>query len=333
MAAIKLSGVIDNNGLDGPAAPASLLNAATGFLTSTDAFASFLAPYADATIGDAGAGVETVGAGKEFATLSAAIAASVNGTVIYVDAGTYTNDFATIYNSIRIIGVGGMVNLVATVAPPNLKGILTVDNNVTIENVAFSGAAIDDADGGNGAGIRYEGGVMVLENDAFMNNQNGILGAPVIASLTVNTISIDHSFFYGNGSGTGYTHNVYIGDVSQLTFTNNVSEDANVGHELKSRALVNTITGNVFADGPSGDASYEIDLPDGGADVVNDNIIEKGPNAQNNNMVHFGGEGLPYAGSSLTVENNTFTNDTGGSVTAGTQPDRDQCDDQRQYVQ
>jgi hypothetical protein len=285
-------------------------------LLPADALVSFLDPYADATAAATGAAVETVGVGKEFATLSAAIAASGNGTVIYVDAGTYTNDFATIYNNISIIGVGGMVNLVATVSPPNLKGILTVDNNVMIENVAFSGSAIDDADGGNGAGIRYEGGVVVLENDMFTGNQNGILGAPVIPSLTVNTISIDHSYFYGNGSGTGYTHNVYIGNVSQLTFTNNISEDAIVGHELKSRALANTITGNVFADGPSGDASYEIDLPNGGADVVENNIIEKGPNAQNNNVVHFGGEGLPYAGSSLTVENNTFQNDTGGTVTA-----------------
>ena len=72
----------------------------------------------------------------------------------------------------------------------------------------------------------------------------------------------------------------------------------------------------MFADGPNGDASYEIDLPNGGTDLVEDNIIEKGPNAQNNNMVHFGGEGIPYAGSSLTVEDNTFENDTGGTVTA-----------------
>ncbi len=299
------------------AAARSLVSATSDDLfTPANAFASFLAPYAATITEVPDASVETVGAGKEFATISAAIAASVNGTVIYVSAGTYTNDFATISNSIKIIGIGGMVNMVATIPPPNLKGILTVDNNVMIENVAFSGAAIDAGDGGNGAGIRYEGGVMVLENDAFMNNQNGILGAAVIPSLSVNTVTIDHSYFWDNGSGSGFTHNVYMGAVSRLTFTNNISEDANVGHELKSRALANTITGNVFADGPTGTASYEIDLPDGGADVVDNNTIEKGPNAQNNNMVHFGGEGIPYAGSSLTVENNTFQNNTGGTVTA-----------------
>ena len=139
-----------------PAIGSAALSAVAGsiddLLTPDDAFASFLDPSADASTVPPGAGIETVGVGQEFATLSAAIAAAANGTIIYVGAGTYTNDFATVTSSISIIGVGGMVNLVATIPPPNLKGILTVDNNVTIENVSFSGAAIDAADGGNGAG-------------------------------------------------------------------------------------------------------------------------------------------------------------------------------------
>ncbi len=275
----------------------------------TDAFTIFLQPAAMIMGLPTGPNIETVGVGKQFATLSAAIAASTNGTIIYIDAGTYTNDFATIRNAITIIGVGGMANLVATVAPPNSKGILTVDNNVTIKNLSFSGSAISDANGGNGAGIRYEGGVMLLRNTAFTNNQNGVLAFPVIPSLTLNTITIDHSYFYNNGSGTGYTHNIYVGAVSSLTFTNNVSEAAFTGHELKSRALANTISGNIFADGPAGDGSYDIDLPNGGVDLIQNNIIEKGPNSPNNAFVHFGGEGIPYAGSSLMIRNNTFQND------------------------
>ncbi len=260
--------------------------------------------------------VLTVGTGEEFATLSAAIGASQNGDIILVNAGTYTNDFATITTKITIEGVGGMANLVATEAPPNLKGILTVDNDVTIKNLSFSGAAVPDSDGGNGAGIRYEGGQMVLENDVFSDNQDGILASPVIPSLIVNTISIDHSVFSDNGSGTGYTHNLYIGDVSSLDFTNNITEGAVVGHEFKSRALVNTITGNVFQDGPTGTASYSIDLPNGGDDLIENNTIEKGPDATNDAIIHFGGEGIPYAGSSLTIENNSIVNDLGASAVA-----------------
>ena len=38
----------------------------------------------------------TVGPGQEFASLAAAVAASHDGDVIQVQAGTYTDDFATI---------------------------------------------------------------------------------------------------------------------------------------------------------------------------------------------------------------------------------------------
>ena len=151
---------------------------------------------------------------------------------------------------------------------------------------------------------------MILQNDSFTNNQNGILGAPAISGLT-NTVSVDHCLFQSNGSGAGYTHNFYMGAVASVTFTNNISEGAVVGHEFKSRAFVNTIQNNVFMDGSGGTASYEIDLPNGGQDSVTGNIIEKGANAGNQAMIHFGGEGIPYAGSSLLITGNSFQNDYG----------------------
>ncbi len=264
----------------------------------------------------AGAHVETVGIGKEYGTISAAVAAATNGTVILVDAGTYTNDFSTITSSVTIEGVGGMVNLVATEPPPNLKGIITVDNSATIENVSFSGASIPDADGGNGAGIRYEGGQLNLVNDKFSHNEDGILANAVIPSLATNTITANHCLFQDNGSGSGYTHNIYIGDIQGFTLENSVSEGAVVGHEVKSRAQINNITNNVIEDGPTGTASYSIDLPNGGVDTVTNNLIEKGPHAQNDAIVHFGGEGIPYAGSSLSVSGNKFVNDLGGQAVA-----------------
>ena len=261
------------------------------------------------------ASILTVGSGEMFQTLSAALAVASNGATILVNAGTYLDDFGTVRSNVSIIAVDGVANFVSDEPPSNDKGILTVDANVTVENCSFSGAYVSDADGGNGAGIRYEGGQMILENDSFVGNQDGILGFPSIAGLT-NTVTIDHCLFQNNGSGSGYTHNVYIGAVSDLTFTNNVSEGAVVGHELKSRALVNDIENNVFMDGPSGTASYEIDLPNGGNDAVLNNYIEKGALAQNSTLVHFGGEGIPYVGSSLLVSGNSFENDYGAGAVA-----------------
>jgi hypothetical protein len=255
----------------------------------------------------------TVGAGEEFSSLSAACAAAQNGDTILVKAGTYVNDFADVTTNVTIRSFGGRANFVATVPPANLKGILTVDASCTVEGLTFSGASIPQADGGNAAGIRYEGGVMVLEHDSFSNNQDGVMGTPVLG-LAENTVTIDHCLFQNNGDGDGYTHNAYIGTVTSLIFTNNVSEGAIVGHELKSRAYSNTIENNIFRDGATGNASYQIDLPNGGADVVSNNIIQKGPCASNEVFIHFGGEGIPYAGSSLLVEGNTFRNAYGAGA-------------------
>ena len=69
----------------------------------------------------------TVGPGEEYSTLSAAVAASQDGDVIEVNAGTYTNDFPEeIDDSITIEGVGGLASFVATEPPPNEKGILVI---------------------------------------------------------------------------------------------------------------------------------------------------------------------------------------------------------------
>jgi hypothetical protein len=262
--------------------------------------------------------VLTVGPDGAFKTIGAALAASANGDLILVQPGTYSNDFADITTQVTIAGAGGLVELTATMAPPDDKGIFVVDANVTIDNLVFQGAAIPDAEGGNGAGIRYQGGAMVLNNDAFIGNQDGIL-AGAVDGLPVNTITIENSTFDGNGDSTGqyagYTHNCYISTgVTAFTATGDIFEHANLGHELKSRALTNVITGNVFYDGPTGTASYDIDLPNGGADTISGNIIEKGPDAQNDALIHFGGEGIPYAGSALTVTGNRLVNDLGSAA-------------------
>ena len=56
----------------------------------------------------------TVGAGGEFQTIAAAVAASQDGDTIDVAAGTYTNDFLEFSDSITLQAVGGMVVIDAT---------------------------------------------------------------------------------------------------------------------------------------------------------------------------------------------------------------------------
>jgi hypothetical protein len=248
----------------------------------------------------------TVGAGGQYKTLASAVAASHDGDVLQVKAGTYTNDFAEITHKITIEGVGGMVNLVASGQIPNGKAILITDTDVTLDHIAFSGATVRD---GNGAGIRYQGGNLTITNSYFHNNQNGILGA----ADPNGTITIDHSEFDHNGSGTGKTHNMYIGDIKQFTLTNSYTHDAVVGHEIKSRAANNTITDNRILDN-SGSASYEIDLPNGGNAVIKNNVIQQSAQSQNPTIIAYGEEGMIRASNSVSISGNTIINDKGKGV-------------------
>ncbi len=244
----------------------------------------------------------TVGIGKEYSTISAAVAASHAGDVVQVQAGTYTNDFPSVRASISLIAVGGMVTMVATISPPNGKGIIDQYADLVVDGFSFFGAQVPDH---NGAGIRSNNGNLTVRNSLFMNNQDGILaGADANA-----TIDIESSEFAYNGAGDGYSHNIYVGAVKQFTVNNSYFHDSIIGHEIKSRAFNTTITNNRIMDGATGTASYSIDLPNAGNALITGNVIEKGPDSQNQAIIHFGGEAAPWPGSKLTVTGNTVVND------------------------
>ncbi|TPG49531.1 hypothetical protein EAH89_21190 [Roseomonas nepalensis] len=244
----------------------------------------------------------TVGAGQQYSTIASAVAASRDGDVLAVQAGTYRNDFANIDKKLTIEGVGGVARLEASGDIPNGKGILMVNTDVTIKNLAFSGATVAD---GNGAGIRFQGGNLTIENSLFENNQNGLLTNTMPGS----TLTIRNSEFSHNGTGDGRTHNIYVGEIGKLSIDNSYFHDAVVGHEIKSRSYETVITNSRIAEGADGTGSYSIDLPNGGSAYIAGNTIQQGEHSQNPAMIHFGGESGPYPGSSLTVTNNTFVND------------------------
>jgi hypothetical protein len=248
----------------------------------------------------------TVGAGKQYSTIAAAVAASRDGDVVQVQAGTYENDNATINTKITLEGVGGMVHLVATEPPTDGKAIITTNTDVTIRNFEFSGAAVAD---GNGAGIRYQEGDLVVENSYFHDNQDGLLAA----GSSDGTITIRNSEFSHNGTGDGYTHNLYVGQIAKLTVEDSYFHDAVVGHEIKSRAEETIITNSRIVDGDDGTGSYSIDLPNGGAATITGNVIEQGAKSDSPHVIHYGGEGSAYDGSSLTISDNVVVNDLGSA--------------------
>jgi len=248
----------------------------------------------------------TVGFHQTYHRIADAVAAPRDGDVVAVQAGTYVNDFVTVTRKITLQGIGGMVKMIATVAPTNGKAILTTGNDVAIDHFEFSGAKVADK---NGAGIRYEKGGLVITNCYFHDNENGLLGAPD----PYGTITIKNSEFGHNGNGNGLTHNIYVGVIKQLTIQDSYVHDAVIGHEIKSRALNTVIIGSRIQDN-TGNASYVIDLPQGGNALIQGNVIQKGVNAPNPVIIAFGEEGRLNPNSVLIVRANTIVNDDRGGI-------------------
>ena len=251
----------------------------------------------------------TVGPGAAYKTIASAVAASHDGDTIEVKAGLYENDYAEITRKVTLTAVGGFARLRSTGLIPNRKAILITDTDITIKGFELSGARVSDNDGGNGAGIRYQGGNLKIENCYFLDNQDGILGV----GDGTGTVTIDKSEFFANGAATGpsagLTHNLYLGGLARLTIENSYFRGARVGHELKSRARQTIIRNSRFVDGPAGTASYSIDLPNGGEATIANSQIEQGPKSQNPNIIAFGEEGDLHPKSKLTVENSLIEND------------------------
>jgi Hint domain/Right handed beta helix region len=244
-------------------------------------------------------------------SIAAAVAASSAGDEIDVQAGTYTNDFFYIGHSLTLQAIGGEVHILATVEPSNGKAAIVEGvpgSDVTINGFEVSGVAVGD---GNGAAIRYEGGNLYLSNDYFHDNQEGLLAG---GSDTTGTITIDHSEFARNGGsfGPGLAHNIYVSaSIANLTVTNSYIHDANIGHEIKSRAQNTVIENNRIFDN-SGTASYSIDLPNAGNATISGNIIEQGAASQNPAIIAYGEEGASNPGTSVAIDNNTIVNDLAG---------------------
>jgi len=260
--------------------------------------------------GAASGAVRSVGPGQPYAKPCQALAAAQDGDVIEIDAaGNYDGDVCAITrNNLTIRGINGRARIDAAGQYAWGKGIWVVaGDNITIENIEFSGAKVPDR---NGAGIRIDKGNLTVRNCVFHHNENGILGG------FYGKVVVEHSEFYDNGYGDGQSHNIYINSgVAEFTLRFSASRRARVGHLVKSRASANYILYNRLTQ-EDGSGSYEIDLPNGGLAYVIGNVIQQSDTTQNRGMLSYGFEGLnPAAPSQLYVVNNTFVSSRAAGAT------------------
>lgn len=255
--------------------------------------------------------VLNVGLGQRYATISAAVNASRGGDTINVYPGTYKNDWVTVRHDLVIQGIpdanGHLPHLMA-IGMPNGVGLIDQKGGaLTVRNLEISGAYLPAGQGGksNAAGVRYQNGAsLTLDGDYVHNNGNGVLAT----ANTSATIKITHTELAYNGTGDGYTHNAYIGDVRSFIFDQSYSHDAKKGDDIKSRAESTTITNSRIQD-QLGTASYSIDLPNGGKATIQNNTIEQGKNSALPIIISYGEESNIHLGSMLTLSGNTILND------------------------
>ena len=189
------------------------------------------------------------------------------------------------------------------------KGILVLEgDNIRVDSIEFINAKVPDL---NGAGIRFNGKRLFVYDSYFYNNEVGIMTADnPEADIFVTT-----SVFESNGKpAPRWGHGLYVNGAKRLKVTDSLFIKQKTGHHIKSRAVYTEVIGNEIADGMDGNASYSIDIANGGSVLIEDNVIQKGPLTDNvTTAICVACEGGTNPGESIIVRNNKFTNDTSSS--------------------
>lgn len=229
-----------------------------------------------------------------------------DGDTILIPPGDHTAQVAVWpQNRLTIKATGTGARILAAGAHAQGKAIWVVQGHqVVIEGITFEGAVVPDH---NGAGIRHEGGDLTLLRCGFFHNQMGVLTAATPYHLRVETCE-----FGFQRSGGAISHGLYVGAMKSLEVLDSHFHNGQHGHLIKSRAGVNLIHHNRLDDGPTGQASYELDLPNGGLAHVVGNLIRQSAQTQNHALVAFGLEGYKHPRNELHLAHNTFISDVSG---------------------
>ncbi len=234
--------------------------------------------------------------GCDYLSLSDALSRARPGDTIILSPGTYEQGAVIDVPAVTIRGEPGAH---LNGGPVEGKAALVVKaDNVTIDGIECSNIAVPDQ---NGACIRVEGDNLTVRNVYFHDNQEGILSGPGGGTLLV-----ERSRFERNGFG-GYAHGVYISKAVQ-TFIfrdNRILATKGEGHGFKSRAQRTIVENNVIAS-LDGDDSRAIDIPNGGEVIIRGNILQKGPNSVNWQMIGLALEGQLNTVNNTLIENNIF---------------------------
>ena len=149
-------------------------------------------------------------------------------------------------------------------------------DNTVIEGLECSGIEVPAF---NGACIRLRGRNLTLRNVYFHSSQQGLLSGGEVGEVLV-----ENSRFEDLGA-IGRAHAIYMSGGDHLIVRGSrLLSSRDEGHEIKSRARKTTIESS-FIGSKLGRDSRTIDLPNGGDITIVDNVIQKGPNSSNPDLI------------------------------------------------
>jgi hypothetical protein len=238
-------------------------------------------------------------------SLQDALRLAADGDVIEIGAGDHHGQVGVILQRrLTLRGVGGRPVLHADGQHAEGKAMLVVrDGDVHIDNIEFRGVRVPD---GNGAGIRFERGMLRVTRCVFVDNQNGILTGNVATAA----LAVHDSEFAAAPAGTSLPHLLYVGRIASFTLSGSHLHGGHHGHLVKSRARENRVFYNRLDDRPAGQASYELEFPHGGLAWVVGNVLAQSADTSNATVLAFGAEGAPDGRpQGLYLAHNTFISD------------------------
>lgn len=246
-----------------------------------------------------------VGANEPLGRISDAARKARDGDIVEIMPGEYRGDVA-VWNqkSLTIRGIGQRPVLHADGKSAEGKAIWVIRHgDFSIENIEFRGARVADH---NGAGIRFERGKLKVRDCTFVDNQNGIL----TSNDNNADLTIENSLFaQAPRQGNSLPHLLYVGRIARVAISGSRFEGGYRGHLIKSRARRSDIRYNLIYDGPTGEASYEIDLPNGGIVQIVGNVVGQSAKTQNSVLISYGAEGNVWPENELFLSHNTLISD------------------------
>ena len=226
--------------------------------------------------------------------LAAAVAQAKPGDTVLLSPGIYQQAALVTVSGITIRGEPG-----AHLQGRAIEGkaaLVVRAHDVVIDGIECSGIRVRDR---NGACVRIEARNITIRNVYFHDNQEGVLGG------VGGYVLVEDSVFERNGFNGGFAHGLYIGRKVELFHfrRNKVLSTKHEGQGVKSRAIKTVIEDNIIAGLDSRD-SRAIDIPNGGEIVIRRNILQKGPDSSNSQMIGLGLEGKLHRVNSAVVTEN-----------------------------